>query len=141
GGLTSTEGKGLEATVGQPRVKGNGHGAKCGRKEAEPLTENRAVQGRNDPDDVREDVDRFNDRVDDDGCAVGERGLDVWRHEGVVDDNDDVVKLRYTGDGGDVDKGEGWVRRSLNPDELGAACLDEGLDVELNVASEGYIDI
>lgn len=78
------------------------------------------------------------DGVEDDIRAVVERGLDVWREEGVVDYNQGAEFMRDLGDGADVDEGEGGVGGRLDPDEFGVGMLgQEAAELGLDVGGEG----
>lgn len=67
--------------------------------------------------------------MDDDVGAMGERILDIGREEGVVDNDQETTGVGGLGDGADIDEGEGGVAGRLDPDQLGAALLDQVVDV------------
>lgn len=140
-GLAGTEMEGLETTVGEPRVEGGWDGADGVLEESETLSESIIVESGNTHDNVGVTVDVLGDGVDDNVGSMGQWGLDVWGHEGVVDDDNDSVGLCNLCDGSDIDEGESWVRWGLDPDQLGAALLDQRLDIDLNVSSEGNLNI
>lgn len=105
----------LRAALREPAVEGARHCSDCVLQEAQAFREGGVVRGQDERahDDVRVPVDVFRERVEDDVGAEEERGLVVWREEGVVYEDDWVrgVGTREAGNAGDVDKAEGWVCR------------------------------
>lgn len=139
GGLASTEVKGLEAAVGEPRVECRGDGANGVLEEGKTRLELVAVEGRYAHDDVAVAIDVLGDAVDDDVGPEVKRVLDVGRQEGVVDDDEDAMLVGLGDDGADIDEAESRVGRALDPDEAGLV-VDVLADVDLNLGGEGDLD-
>lgn len=145
-GLAGTQVQGLEAAVGEPRVKGRGHGADGVLEEAQAGLEVVAVEGGDAHDDVAVAVDVLCDGVDDDVGAQLQRVLDVGGQEGVVDDDEDAVLVGDGGDGADVDEAQRGVAGGLDPDEarlvgdvLGNVDLDLGREGDLDAVGLGHL--
>lgn len=60
----------------------------------------------------------FRHAMDDDVGTVVERVLDVGAEEGIIDNDHDAVLVRYGCDVTDINKGECWVGRRLDPNEF-----------------------
>lgn len=139
GGFTGTEVEGLEASVGEPRVKGGRDGADGVLEEAEALLEVIAVESGDTHDDVAVAVDVLGDTVDDDVGAEVERVLDIRREESVVNDDEDAVLVSNGDDSSNVDQAQSRVAGRLDPDQT--SLLSNVLcDVDLNLGSEGDLD-
>lgn len=138
-GLAGAEVERLQPPVGEPRVKGRGHGADGVLEEAQALLEVGGVEGGDAHDDVAVAVDVLGHAVDDDVGAVVERVLDVGGEEGVVDDDEDAVAVGDAGNGADVDEAEGRVTRGLDPDEA-RVLVDVLRDVDLDLGRERHLD-
>lgn len=139
GGLARAQVEGLEAAVGEPRVKGGGDSADGVLQEAEAVLELVAVEGGDAHDDVAVAIDILGDAMDDDVGAQVEGVLDVGREEGVVDDDEDAVLVRLGDDGADVDEAQGRVAGALDPDEAGLVG-DVLADVDLDLGRKRHAD-
>lgn len=139
GGLAGTEMESLETTVGEPAVECGWDSTNSVLEEREASLHGVRVEGSNTHDNIGVSVDVLGDGVDDNVGTVVEWVLDVWRQEGVVNNDHDAVLVSLLGNSTDVDKAEGWVGWSLNPDKLGV--LGDVLgDVDLNLWGEGNVN-
>lgn len=138
-GLAGAEVERLETAVGEPAVKGRGHGADGVLEEAQSLLQLVAVEGGHAHDDVAVAIDVLGDAVDDNVGAQVERVLDVGGEEGVVDDDEDAVLVGFGDDGADVDEAQGRVAGRLDPDEAGLAG-DVLANIDLNLGRKGHLD-
>lgn len=130
----------FEAAVSEPAVKRARNGSDGVLEEFETVVERVGIVGCDAHEDVGVAVDVFGDGVDDNVGAVGEGVLDIWGHEGVVDDDEDAVLVGDVGDGADVDEREGRVGRGFDPDEFGPVGLDHAGDVEFDGGRKGDLD-
>lgn len=118
--------EGLETTVGEEAVKCGGNSTDRVLQECE-LGKDGLVRGDgNTHYDIRVSVNILCDRVDNDISAERKRILEERAHESVIDDQLGVMLVCNIRNSLDVNKAQGGVGRSFDPDKLGVWANDRG---------------